>query len=205
MTGQRQAQPHRLFARGTVIGAMTVVVVVGIVAAGAPAREPERPAPHAEAAQIDVAVDPSSLPEVTVGADALALHGAVAAEPEIVAVALAEALLVEGEAMLRAEPSLLRSVDAGARLNEMETRIAEAVAGSDRVVPVHTFDTLHLDVAFTQGSQGGASLAIEARGEVVEVTYDSRGVEHARETGPFATTFVMSQAAEGSWLLVATR
>ena len=205
MIGRRQAQPHRLFARGTAIGAMTVVVVVGIVAAGAPAREPERPAPHAEAAQIDVSVDPSSLPEVTVGADALALHGAVAAEPEVVAVALAEALLVEGEAMLRAEPSLLRSVDAGARLDEMETRIAEAVAGGDRVVAVHTFDTLHLDVAFTQGSQGGASLAIEARGEVVEVTYDSRGVEHARETGPFDTTFVMSQAAEGSWLLVATQ
>ncbi len=201
----RRARPSRLFGTGAAIGAVTVFVVVGIVAAGAPAREPERPAPQAAGAQLDVSVDTGSLPEVTVGADARALHGAVAAEPERLAIALAEALVVEGEAMLRVEPSLLRSVDAGARLNEMETRIEQAVAGGTRVVSDYRFDALHLDVAFTAGSQGGASLALEAEGEVVEVEYDSRLVEHARTTTPFATTFVMSLAADGSWLLVDTQ
>jgi hypothetical protein len=205
MAGSRMAPPLRLFARGTAVGAVAVVIVIGIVAAGAPAREPERPTPPAEAAQIEVTVDPATLPEVTVSDDALALQGAGAADPQDIAAALAEALIVEGEAMLRVEPSLLRSVNAGARLVALETRIEEAVAGGRRVVSTHTFDTLHLDVAFMAGSQGGASLGMVAEGEAVDVTYDSRGIEQERTTRPFATTFVMTPSAAGSWLLVDTR
>jgi hypothetical protein len=199
------ATPRQVFTRGSVAGAAAVFLVAGIAAAGTPAREPARAPSQAEAPQLDVDIDASTLPPVTVSADAASLNSSVAADPSTLAVALAEALVVEGEAMQRVEPSLLRSVDAGARLNEMETRIAEAVAAGELVVSHYAFRTLHLDVVFTSGSQGGASLALEAGGDVEEVVFDARGVEQRRTTSPFGAMFVMQQSDGGRWLLVEAR
>jgi hypothetical protein len=71
------------------------------------------------------------------------------------------------------------------------------------VIPAHTFDSLHLDVVFTKGPQGGASLGLVATGTVDDVTYDAAGVEQGRESDTFATTFVMSQGVGERWLIVA--
>jgi hypothetical protein len=123
-------------------------------------------------------------------------------DPGSLALALAEALAVEREAMLQADTSLLRAVDDGPRLVEMERAIEIAATRGERVIREHSFDTLHLDVVFTDGPQGGASLGLVATGTVDTVTYDEGGVEKARESDELATTFVMGQAGE-RWLIVA--
>jgi len=192
--------PVRLFARGAILGVAAVVVAVGIVAAGAPARQTAR------AATIDpvtptVDVDPSLLPSVTVSADARALHAEV--DPDTLAVSLAEALAIEADALRRGDTSLLRAADDGERLLEMERKVEIAATRGELVVPEHTFDTLHLDVVFHKGPQGGASLGLGATGTVDSVIYDAAGFEQSRQSEAFATTFVLSQGAGGRWLIVA--
>jgi hypothetical protein len=71
------------------------------------------------------------------------------------------------------------------------------------VIPEHAFDTLHVDVVFHKGPQGGASLGLQATGTVDYVTYDAPGVEQSRANEIFATTFVLSRGAGGRWLIVA--
>ncbi len=195
--GDRRAV--RTFARGAVLGSVAVLLAVGIVAAGAPARDSAQ-ASAIETPMTEVEVDPSTLPPVTVSAEAAALSTQIA--PDAIAVFLAENLAVEGDAMLRADTSLLRAADGGGRLVEMERRIEVAATRDELVVPYHTFDTLHLDVTFTDGPQGGASLGLEATGTVETVTYDAAGVEQERASGPFATTWVMGPGIGDRWLIV---
>jgi hypothetical protein len=196
------AGPLRIFTRGAALGSLAVVVAVGIVAAGSPARDIAQAAAVVEPTVVDVEFDPSTLPAVTVSADALALSGGVAGEAEDLAILLAENLVIEAEAMLRSDTSLLRGADEGERLVEMERRIEAAATAGRLVVPVYTFEALHLDVVFTDGAQGGASLGIEASGVVEEVTYDAEGVEQGRASSPFETTFVLRQGSGDRWLIV---
>jgi hypothetical protein len=82
-------------------------------------------------------------------------------------------------------------------------RVVEVAATSgNHVVPVHTFDTMHLDVVFTDGPQGGASLGLATTGTVENVTYDATGIETARESESFSQTFVMSPGTAGTWMIV---
>jgi hypothetical protein len=192
--------PVRLFARGAILGAAAVVIAVGIVAAGAPARQTARAATTDPVTHV-VEIDPSRLPPVTVSADARALNAEV--DPDALAVFLAEALVIEADALLTGDTSLLRAADDGERLIAMERKVEIAATRGDLVVPEHTFDTLHLDVVFHKGPQGGASLGLEATGTVDNVTYDAAGLEQSRESEAFATTFVLSQGAGGRWLIVA--
>jgi hypothetical protein len=192
--------PVRLFARGAGLGAAVVVVAVAIVAAGAPARDTARAATSETVTPV-VDVDPSLLPPVTVSADAEALNAEV--DPDTLAVSLAEALAVEADALLTGDTSLLRAADDGERLLEMERKVEIAVTRGERVIPEHAFDTLHVDVVFHKGPQGGASLGLQATGTVDYVTYDAAGVEQSRATETFATTFVLSRGAGGRWLIVA--
>jgi hypothetical protein len=189
----------RIFARGAFVGSIAVLLAVGIVAAGAPARE------SAQASAIDtpvteVEVDPSTLPLVTVSTEAAALSTEIA--PDTMAVFLAENLVLEGEAMLRTDTSLLRAADGGERLVEMERRIEVAATRGEFVVPYFAFETVHLDVTFTDGPQGGASLGLEATGTVETVTYDAAGMEQERSSEPFATTWVMGPGIGDRWLIV---
>jgi len=194
--------PARLFARGAVLGSLLVLLPVGIVAAGAPARGGAQAPSAAGLVGIDLRVDPSALPEVTVSREAAALHGA-AADPGALAVALAEDLAIEREAMRRADTSLLRSADDGARLIEMERRIQAAATAGRLPALDHTFEALRLDVAFTDGPQGGAALALASSGTVEQVTYDAAGTELGRARAPFRSTFVLHQGAGGRWVIVA--
>jgi hypothetical protein len=191
--------PSRLFARGAVLGALVMSISVGIVVAGSPARQAAQAA-TASPAVPEVEIDPSHLPPVTVSDDARSLNDQV--DPGSLALSLAEALAFESEAMLQADTSLLRAADDGQRLVEMERAIEIAATRGERVIREHSFDTLHLDVVFTDGPQGGASLGLVATGTVDIVTYDAGGVEQARESETFATTFVLGQAGE-RWVIVA--
>jgi hypothetical protein len=189
---------RRVFLRGAMVGSALVALAALIVAAGAPARVAASPA--AGSSSVDVDIDPSTLPEVTVSPDALALSSEV--DPDELALMLAEDLAVEGEAMLSSDTSLLRAVDDGPRLIEMERKVEVAATLGNLVVDEHSFDSLHLDVVFTDGPQGGASLALVASGTVDQVGYDPNGEEQERLTTELDTTFVMRQGASGRWVIV---
>jgi hypothetical protein len=149
----------------------------------------------------EVSVDPSQLPTVTVTAEAAALDQQV--DPQALALELAEGLAVEAEAIRRGDTSLLRSADDAERLVQMERVVEGAATTGQHVVPGHTFDTMNLDVVFTAGSQGGASLGLVATGTVELVTYDATGAEQARESEPFRMTYAMIPGTAGTWMIVA--
>jgi hypothetical protein len=192
--------PRRLFGVGAALGSALVVTVVVIVSTGAPS--PTRAAAGAMST-VDVSVDASSLPPVTVSDEVAALDSDVAADPAVLATALAEALAVEGEAMLRQDTSLLRAADTGERLLAMERAVEQAATEGTLVVAGYELDELRLGVAYTEGPQGGASLVLDGSGTIEHVSYDLTGGEQARTTGPFRSSFVLSQGPGGRWLIAA--
>jgi len=196
--------PIRIFSRGAVLGSLFTIVAVAIVFAGAPARESAQAAVLVESPAIEVEVDLSTLPPVEVGPEVSALNSDIASGgANDLARSLAEDLRIEGEAMLRADPSLLRAANEGERLVQMERRIEVSATQGEFAVADYRFASLLLKVVFTDGSQGGASLGIEARGVLEEVTFDVAGVELHRTTSPFASVFVLRQGAGDRWLIAA--
>ena len=194
-----KTRPARAFVPGAVVGALLVVIPLAIVIAGAPARE------TAEAATVavplpEIEIDPTQLPEVTVSADAIALSDEF--DPNALALGLAQALAVEGEAIRRADTSLLRSADDADRLIEMERLVEQAATSGLYAVPTYTFDSLHVDVAPTDETQNAASLGLVATGTVDTVTYDAAGAEQGRVSEPFSKTFVLIPAVGDRWLIV---
>jgi hypothetical protein len=193
------ASSRHVFIRGSLLGAAPVLALAAIVAAGVPARQivaaTVTPAPDA------VTIDASSLPAVTVGEEVRDLNSNAVDDPTAVAINLAEALAIENRAMLTGDTSLLRAVDDGPRLLVMETKVELAAATGAAIVSEHAFETLHLDVVFTDGPQGGASLALIASGEITQVHYDSNQVVLQRSSEPFDTIFVLSQGSDGRWLI----
>ena len=194
--------PARLFAGGAALGSALVLLPVGIVAAGTPARERGPAPPGIGELGIDLKINRSALPPVALSREAAGLSGA-ARDPGALAVALAEDLAIEREAMLRADTSLLRAAADGERLLVMERKVqAAATAGRFEVLD-HRFDTLHLGVVFTDGPQGGATLGLEASGRVRRVVYDAARTELRRgDEVPFRSRFVLRQGAAGRWVIL---
>jgi hypothetical protein len=191
--------PRLVFIRGAIVGAATVIVAVGIVAAGAPAREAALASPIEGSPDVSVVVDPASIPTVTEDPDVAALKTDISTQ-EMAAV-LAENLKIEGQALLSRDSSLLPLADGGDRLLAMLDRVDDAVATGVVVVSDYEFASLHAYVAPTVGGQG-ASLGFEATGVMEAVTYDGLGVELNRTTAPFDTIFVLSQVAGDRWLIL---
>jgi hypothetical protein len=194
--------PARLFAGGAALGSALVLLPVGIVAAGTPARERGPAPPGIGELGIDLKINRSTLPRVALSREAAGLSGA-ARDPGALAVALAEDLAIEREAMLRADTSLLRAAADGDRLLVMERKVqAAATAGRFEVLD-HRFDALHLGVVFTDGPQGGATLGLEASGRVRRVVYDAARTELERgDEVPFRSRFVLRQGAAGRWVIL---
>ena len=188
------------FVSGAAVGAIAVLLVAGIVAAGAPARGAPVVRPSVPAT-ISAQVDRASLPPVSVSSDAAALNHASSADPVDVAAGFAEALLIENQAMLTADTSLLRAASVGARLLAMERNIEAAATNGRLVVADYEFEKLELDVAFTNGPQGGASLAMAASGTKTMIEYDVSGAELARTPLPFDSVFVLTPGEGGRWLI----
>ncbi len=195
--------PGRIYSRGVALGVGVVVVGFVVIAAGGPARVLAAPQSSPAPVEVDLEIDPASLPAVTVGDEVAGLNNDVAGSAIQLALALAENLAIEGEAMRRADPSLLRGADDGERLIEQERRIEAGATAGALVVSLYTFDLLHLHVVHTDGPQGGASLALGASGSIEEITYDLLGIELRRATAPFASTFVLRQGSSGRWLIAA--
>jgi hypothetical protein len=193
--------PLRTFLRGAVMGSVVTLVAAAVFVAGTPARQTAQAA--VVETPVDVEFETVSLPPVTIAAEVEALNSEIAnGGADELAAALAEGLLIEGEAMRRADSSLLRAADDGQRLLVMERRVEVAATRGEFVVANYRFESLHLAVVFTDGSQGGASLAFEAAGKVEHVTVDNAGLEVAREETPFETVFVMRRGAGQRWLIV---
>ena len=192
----------RIFTRGSVGGVVLATVAVLIVVAGKPAREPTEAIPAPQSFAVDVAVDPATLPLITIDADVAALNSDIEAEAAAdLAMMLAENLEMEAEAMRRGEARLLLAADFGARLAEMQRRVERSVATGEWVVADYRVDALHLRVVKTVGGQG-AALGFDATGVIDEATYDADGVELRRDSAPFASTFVLRQTGGDRWLIV---
>jgi hypothetical protein len=209
-SGDRYLTPGRALGRGAIVGATVVLVGATIVAAGAPARESLVTASTSAASrpvaqpQLDVHVDPSTLPQVTVDPEVTDRGDLSQADAQAIALTLAENLEVEAQALRRGERSLLPSVDNGPHLTSMQQRVDDVIETGRAVVPHYAFDELHVVLVHSAG-QSGLSLGFEARGTVEEVTYGVDGSARSRTTSPFARTFVLSRPTGTRWLLVDTQ
>jgi hypothetical protein len=205
--GEWYLAPGRALARGAIAGAAVVLLGTAVVAAGAPAREAfvaasgsvatSRPAEP----QLDVHVDPSTLPQVTVDPEVVDRGDLTRADAQAIALTLAENLEVEAQALRRGEKSLLSSVDDGQRLTTLQRRVDDVIETGRADVPHYTFDELHVVLVQPQG-QAGLSLGLQAGGSVEAVTYGVDGKEASRTSSPFSRTFVLSRPTGDRWLLV---
>ncbi|HEY6629228.1 MAG TPA: hypothetical protein VI193_09630 [Acidimicrobiia bacterium] len=193
------ARPRLVFVRGTIVGAATMAIAVGIVAAGAPAREAALAEVTTEGTVFIPEVDPTSIPLVTEGSEVASLKTDISTQE--MAVVLAENLVIEGQALKTRDSSLLPRAVGGDRLVATLAMINDSVATGEIVVPEYQFESLHAEVAEAKGGQG-ASIAFAASGVVDEITYTALGVEQARSSSPFETTFVLSQVAGDRWLIL---
>jgi len=193
----------KVFTNGLLVGCLLVVLAVGIVAAGAPARTPTGLASGVAAPQLVADIDPASTPKVLVDPGVRSLN--LDADDDFardLGLTLAENLWFEGEAIRRGDGGLLAAADGADRLVEMQARIDEALATGVRVVHEYNFESITMSVADTGGDQLGAALALAGTGTVEEVTYDALGVEQSRSESTFATTFVLRQLGGERWVLV---
>jgi Na+-translocating ferredoxin:NAD+ oxidoreductase RnfD subunit len=181
-----------------------LVVGVGIVAAGAPARGVVVPDSAEVLNRAPTAVDPATLPAITGGQDVVdfdeALTGGGMQE---VVVTLAQNLELENQALLRRDESILPMVDHGDRLVEMQARLRDAEANGHAVVTHYTFDTIDVSLLVPFGRQSGLSLGLASRGTMIEETRDPAGAVLSQRSAPFAFTFAMRRATGARWLNVA--
>jgi hypothetical protein len=210
MRGGGYLAPGRALGRGAIAGAAVVLLGTAVVAVGTPARDSfvaaSASAPSEPGTQppLDVHVDPSMLPRVTMDFEVGQRGDLSQADAQQIALTLAENLEVEAEALRGGEQSLLPSVDDGQRLAAMQRAVAQVIESGRATVPHFAFDAIHLFLVHPKG-QAGLSLGLEARGTVEEVAYGVDGSERSRATSPFARTFVLSRPTGARWLLVDTQ
>jgi hypothetical protein len=176
--------------------ALVVVLGVGVVVAGNPARGPADGAAPAGVVYLDAAsrVDPTSLPTVDIDASVTSWNvERVRAQAQDLALTLAQNLEVENLALRQGDPSILASVDHGERLTEMEARLTDAAATGRMTISHHRFDSLFLTTKLL-GSQAGLGMAFDATGTRTEETYDAQGDLVTRRDVPFEQLFVLRQA-----------
>jgi hypothetical protein len=85
----------------------------------------------------------------------------------------------------------------------MRGRLREGAASGTTRVERYEIDDVHVTLLVPFGKQDGLSLGLESQGEVITETYDAAGNLQARESSPFAQTFVMRRATGARWLNVA--
>jgi hypothetical protein len=184
--------------------ALVLVLGVGVVAAGTPARG--RIVPNIDEVLIRVPhhIDTSTLPAITVDEDVTSYDfRLIGPGAEQLVVTLGENLLLENEALLRRDESILSAVDHGDRLAEMQRRYRDAVASGSTTVTTYDFDAVQFSIIQPFGVQSGLSLGLDATGTATHTTYDAAGNVTATASEPFANLFVIRRATGGRWLNVA--
>ena len=192
---------------GVRVGLVVVAVLaigVGIVAAGQPARGVIVPDVAEVLNRLPTAIDPSTLPAITVSQDVVDFdHRLAGPEMQGVVVTLAQNLELENQALLRRDASILPTVDHGDRLIEMQTRLQAAVTSGAAVITHYQFDAIDVSLLVPFGRQDGLSLGMAGRGTMTQETYDAAGKLQASQTSPFSLTFAVRRATGARWLNVA--
>ena len=203
-TGGTGAGALRGVARIGVIATSVLVIGVGIVAAGSPARGLVVPDMTEKLNGVPHAVDPGTFPAITVSQQVTDFdHTLAGPGSQAVLLALAENLELENQAMQRKDDSILTAVDHGDRLKEMRSGLEAATASGRTVLSHFQFDSVHVTLIVPFGVQTGVSIGFDSKGTVIEETYDAAGQLQSRTSAPFAQTFAMRQATGSRWLTVA--
>jgi Na+-translocating ferredoxin:NAD+ oxidoreductase RnfD subunit len=185
------------------LAAVAVLVLgVGIVVAGTPARGLVVPDTSEMLNGVPHAVDPATFPAITIG-QGIGDYAQTISTAKDILVTLAENLELENQALLRRDASILAAVDHGDRLREMQARLKAAIASGQTVVAHYRFDSVHVVRIVPFGVQTGVSLGFDSRGTVTEETYDAAGALLDRRTSTFALTFAVRPATGARWLIVA--
>ena len=194
----------RRMARVAAAAAALTLVGVGVVAAGASAREVVGADTDEVLGRVPHEIDPSTFPEITVDQGVLDWnHEISGAGAQQIVLTLAENLELETQALLRDDESVLHAVDHGDRLDDMLGRLHDARTTGTTVVERYVIDDVHVTLLVPFGRQDGLSLGLESTGTKTTETYDSDGDLQSSESSPFATTFVLRRATGGRWLNVA--
>ena len=184
--------------------ALVLVLGVGVVAAGSPARGRIVPNIDEVLNRVPHHIDTSTLPAITVDEDVTSYDfRLIGPGAEQLVVTLGENLLLENEALLRRDESILSAVDHGDRLAEMQGRYRDAVASGATTVTTYDFDAVQFSIIQPFGVQSGLSLGLDATGTATHTTYDAAGNVTATAGEPFANLFVIRRATGGRWLNVA--
>ena len=186
------------------VGAAVLVVGVGIVAAGTPARGVVVPDATEILDRVPHAIDASTFPAIEVGQDVADWDHTIAGPgAQAILLTLAENLELENQALLRGDASILTAVDHGDRLIEMQGRVRDAVTSGHVSIAHYRFEAVRVTLIVPFGVQTGMSLGFDARGTVIQETYDAAGVLQAQQSAPFEQTFAVRRATGGRWLNVA--
>ena len=189
----------------TALGAIAVAAFgAAIFVAGTPARGVAIGDASELIDRIPTAVDPATLPEITVDPDVVdfdhELAGPGMAE---VVVTLARNLEIENHALLHRDDAVLAAVDHGDRLDEMRSRLEAADATGTTVVTHYAFDAIDVFLIEPFGAQTGLSLGLRGTGTMTAETHDATGTVVGRESEPFDLTFAMRRATGARWMNVA--
>jgi Na+-translocating ferredoxin:NAD+ oxidoreductase RnfD subunit len=196
--------PGARAARAAVAAIAVLAIGTGIVAAGTPARGTVAPNVSEVLTRPVTAIDPSTLPPITVGQDVVDFDQRLAASGmQDVVVTLAQNLELENQALLRGDESLLSAVDHGDRLAEMQARLRDATA-SGRIPVVHyRFDRIDATLLVPFGRQTGLSIGLRSAGTMTEERFDAdRRLVESHES-PFDLIFAVRQVTGERWLNVA--
>jgi len=189
--------------RAGLVVAAVLLVGIGVVAAGAPARGVIAPEADDVLGRVPLDVDPATFPTITVERGVVDWnHEIVGPGARAIVLTLAENLELENQALLRADAAILEAVDHGDRLDEMQARLEEAAATGETAIERYLIDDVNVTLLVPFGRQDGLSLGLASRGTVTTETYDAAGGLQARASSPFAATFVLRQATGGRWLNV---
>ena len=190
--------------RAGVIGAALLIVGVGIVAAGGPARNVVAANSTDILGRVPHDIDPATLPRLNVEQDVVDWnHEIVGAKAQELVLTLVENLELENQALLRNDATVLTAVDHGDRLEEMQGRLRQAEASGATVIDRYQIDDVNIRLLVPFGRQDGLSLGLDSRGTVTQETYDASGQLQSRVSSPFAKTFALRRATGGRWLNVA--
>ncbi len=188
---------------GLIVGAV-LVLGVGIVMAGTPARGTTGPDVAEVLDRVPHQIDPSTFPSIAVGQDVTDFdHTMAGPGAQQLLLTVAENLELENQALLRKDGSILTAVDHGDRLLDLQARLKTATETGTTTVRHYHMDDVSMSLLLPFGKQTGLSIGIHAKGTVTEETYDAAGTLQSSEAKPFDTVFVTRRATGGRWLNVA--
>ena len=189
--------------RLAIVALAVLAVGGGIVAAGTPARGVALGSSDELLNRVPTAVDPATLPTITVDADVRDFdHELAGAEMSEVLVTLARNLELENQALLHRDEEILEAVDHGDRLDEMRERLRTAETSGETVLTHYEFDDIDVTLLVPFGAQTGLSLGMTGRGTMIEETRDADGNVIGQQSSPFHLTFAMRRALGDRWMNV---